>query len=375
MPMNTATKLLLGLLGGSSAAPITYLFRDEFTTDVAAGNVNGSAGEPGPGNWTALDTSNLISKSGGELVINGKPLSGAGNNGVLSPLFARVAGLSAVWGGTTITTPGYSRLGLHNSIASDPTPTIIVSPTAWDVDGVILPSFGASITGVAIVLFQSKTALFIQQAGIWTLYWMSNKYPATATVGALWWFSEYFTATISAGQVSICQLTVPFDTDTGIATLNVASPVDATEYTGDADGILDLTVTAPGTLDGSASTRCGFYYRADSDLSPAWHAYVDGTGAFNLDSIDAGGTRTNRIAVAGVITGGGTRTLRVIVAGTKHNAYTLSGTTWTKRGSEINVSLNDAVTTIEPSVPAGWTAANLQSWPRTSAAYAELDRV
>jgi len=203
-----------------------------------------------------------------------------------------------------------------------------------------------------------------------------------------WWDDLVNTASLYASMGSVAagainqtldylyirQLPAPFTTDHGFATLNIASPTDATEYTGDADGIIDLTVTAPGTLDGSASTRCGFYYRADSDLSPAWHCYVDGTGAFNLDSIDAAGTRTNRISVAGVITGGATRTLRVIAVGTKHNAYSLSGTTWAKHGAEITLSLNNAVTTIEPSVPAGWTAADLRSYPRTSPAYAELDR-
>jgi hypothetical protein len=125
-----------------------------------------------------------------------------------------------------------------------------------------------------------------------------------------------------------------------------------------------LTVTAPAVLDGDANTRCGFYYRTDADLAPSWHCYVDGTGAFRLDSIAADGTRTNRVNAAGAIAGGATITLRVHRYTTKHDVYTLASTTWTKRGAQINVSLNDAVTTIEPSAPAGWTIADLRSWPR-----------
>lgn len=64
--MNTAHKLLLGLLGGS--AGITWLFRDTFTTDASAPLGTPLNAEPGPGQWTVADTNNRYSKANGQLV-------------------------------------------------------------------------------------------------------------------------------------------------------------------------------------------------------------------------------------------------------------------------------------------------------------------
>lgn len=44
---------------------IKYLLRDEFITDLAAGSVNGTAAEPGPGTRTVRDVENKLSISGG----------------------------------------------------------------------------------------------------------------------------------------------------------------------------------------------------------------------------------------------------------------------------------------------------------------------
>jgi hypothetical protein len=371
MPMNAAKLLLLNVLGGS-AEPVTYLFRDEFTTDEAAPLASPRTAEPGPGVVTLVDTANTMSIASGALTMV-KGSSGTATDPIYrTGPYTRETGLALITrykrgqnysgvGWMASTSFGVSSQMLYADFGMKIRPsgavTIPLAVGAYGVFGIVLRSSGAWI-------FNLTTG---------ELAWwddLSNPASLYAALGS-----------VAAGPIDqamdylyIRQLPAPFTTDHGFATLNIASPTDATEYTGDADGIIDLTVTAPGTLDGSASTRCGFYYRADSDLSPAWHCYVDGTGAFNLDSIDAAGTRTNRISVAGVITGGATRTLRVIAVGTKHNAYSLSGTTWAKHGAEITLSLNNAVTTIEPSVPAGWTAADLRSYPRTSPAYAELDR-
>lgn len=58
-------------------AIIGYLLRDEFTTNLAAGSVNGTAAEPGPGTRTVTDTSNCIIIRDDVLVINGNAGWGA----------------------------------------------------------------------------------------------------------------------------------------------------------------------------------------------------------------------------------------------------------------------------------------------------------
>ena len=50
------------------AAPPYYLIRDEFTTDRAAGAVNGTAAEPGPGARTTVNANAKLSISGGKAV-------------------------------------------------------------------------------------------------------------------------------------------------------------------------------------------------------------------------------------------------------------------------------------------------------------------
>lgn len=366
MPMNAAKLLLLNVLGGDGS-PVTYLFRDEFTTDEAAPLTSPRTAEPGPGTWAVTDTGNVLSVAGDALdcAVNTTMPSLVTTNA-----FTVAAGLTCVTRWAQVS--GYMNVGLNSStrrwrgvgLANGITPA----------SGQNVPVTNNDYYRTATVVTATGDTLFLINGGVqypdWVLVWVQF-----STLGGSIGCS--IASGSNGSRVKVDYMRVYMVTSlaiNSILTLNITSPADQTEYTGDADGIIDLTVTAPGSLDGSATTRCGFYYRADADLTPAWHCYVDGTGAFNLDSIDAAGTRTNRITAAGVITGGGTRTLRVICAGTKHHAHSLNGTTWTERGSEVNLSLNDTVTTIEPSIPAGWTAANLRSYPRTSSAYAELDR-
>lgn len=368
----------------SGAAPTVYLLLDEFTADEAAPVTSPRTSIPGPGTLTFTQTDGQFSTSGGALVFAQQttPNFAGSDQSFTSAVLSRVAG-RMVRLDLTIT-GGSGNRDIHmawygNSSATRANSTgalylVGTSIAAQPEEVAILLGFTILNTAVKVYSVLRSTGAFLFLSG------------GTLTTPTLLWVSDVGAGNAYAGlstiegagnlrDIVVTDLPAPFATDYGIATLNTASPADATEYTGDASGVIDLTVTAPGVLDGSATTRCGFYYRADADLTPAWHCYVAGDGAFYLDSIAGDGTRTNRITVAAVIAGGGTRTLRVITTGSKHNAYTRSGATWTKRGAEINVSLNDAVTTIVPSVPAGWSVANLRSYPRTSAAYSALDVV
>lgn len=59
-----------GLLPMFGASGVTYLLSDEFTTDRAAGAVNGTAAEPGPGgNRAVSDSGNKLSISSGKLAL------------------------------------------------------------------------------------------------------------------------------------------------------------------------------------------------------------------------------------------------------------------------------------------------------------------
>ena len=93
--------------GGSAAIEITYLLRDDFTTDRSGGAVNGTAPEPGPGgNRVAADTGSRMTISSAELQI---ALGGTYNDPVLrwSPL-SKAVGLAI--GFTVIQTEAASGL-------------------------------------------------------------------------------------------------------------------------------------------------------------------------------------------------------------------------------------------------------------------------
>jgi len=279
MPMNTAKLLLLNVLSeGGGAAPITYLFRDEFTTDEAAPIASPRTAEPGPGTLTLLQLEGSLSISGEQLVIDGTGVTGWAKLGPYVQ-FARAAGRAmfttytrtANGAGDTSTGVGWGK----SAFSADALQYGLAFSGAkhYAVNGGTFRELGDFTLGVlykvAHVLQSTGSFLFMTEgAGNWELRWVeeittdANPYAQLVNrvpIGT----SDY---------LRVRDLPAPFDTTQAIATLNVASPADATEYTGDADGIIDLTVAAPGTLDGSASTRCGFYSRADSDLSPAWNS-------------------------------------------------------------------------------------------------------
>ncbi len=70
-----------------------YLLQDEFTTDLAAGSVNGTAAEPGPGTRTVVDNESKLSIVGGKLTFaGGKAVPGYGDPSLWGTAFARQAG-------------------------------------------------------------------------------------------------------------------------------------------------------------------------------------------------------------------------------------------------------------------------------------------
>ncbi len=72
---------------------IHWLLRDEFTTALTAGNVDGTAAEPGPGTRAVTDTGSHLAISGGNLVLDGGLVSPAyGDPGMTYAVQTRTAG-------------------------------------------------------------------------------------------------------------------------------------------------------------------------------------------------------------------------------------------------------------------------------------------
>jgi hypothetical protein len=220
---------------------------------------------------------------------------------------------------------------------------------------------------IAVVLRSAGAFYFVRDPGdLWRLWFVTVSDTSSNLYAG---FDIFHAVSRKLDWLRIRDLPAPFNTDYGIATLHETTAVSGTAYTGVADAIIDLTVTAPNPL----ANTCELRYRVLDDQN-YWTAYFDSAGAFKLDSV-SGGTATNRISVAGVIAAGQTQIIRVICRGTKHACYTLAGATWTWQGSEIDISHQDTQTTIKPVAGTGWVLGQLDCWPRQSPYYAELDRV
>lgn len=134
-----------------------------------------------------------------------------------------------------------------------------------------------------------------------------------------------------------------------------------------ADAIVDFTYTLPAAplVDNTINV---FYRISDASLEAGytcWRAYLQRNGAnnawgFRLDSVSAG-TATNRINVTGV---GDAVGIRVQCAGSLHDCWTTTdGTAWTKRGAQVNVSLNNTSKGINTVYCSGTTPTQLTVTP------------
>lgn len=365
---------------GVTVMTALYGVNDTYTTDRAAGAINGTATEPGPGgNRTAIDTLNRLSLSSSVLISASQSDLSLADNIVRYASVARVAGRAVKIlrkkgsSGNSIVTGGFTA-NASQITGGHTLRTAWVGSSTLDVDGGI----GTGYSEVASndyewdIVLQDPGAYYFVKGGAFTsrtLFFVETTNTATPLYPALNFYR--YTSIVGVDgfdYVRVADLPAPFTTAQGIATLSVASP-SVTDYTGTADQVLDLTLTAPGSI----TTEAGIIYRK-LDASNYWRAYFDTAGALKVDSV-SGGTPTNRINVAGVIAAGQTRTIRVICQGSLNDAFSLSGSTWTKRGSQINVSHQNTQTTVQPDIGAGWTAANLRSYPRTSSQYTILDSV
>jgi hypothetical protein len=239
--MTTARKLLLGLLGGGGTA-ITYLFRDEFTTDLTAGNVNGTAAEPGPGTRSVVD-------SGSYMTITSSQLYTTNHAGAFTdPRFyvndgqARVCGKALFfqvktdiasiggWFSDTLGATGKSVLSLYQLNGT----TAQSFPGGDTADATTVNT----VYSVACILRGTGGYIVVKggsQYPTWTLIW-PHLLGTTTPLYPL--FSGNGGGAIWRDNIGVTQLPAPFNTDDGIATqtMNPASVNDT--ITHEANAIL-----------------------------------------------------------------------------------------------------------------------------------------
>lgn len=169
---------------GKAAGIFDYLINDTFTTDRAAGAVNGTKAEPGPGLRDVNDTGSKLSLSGGSLVI-ASAAPGTGNPRLLYAAQGRRAGLVAI---IALATPASGSAGpARAGWTYSPTGIYGTEAVAFANSNVLEArvnltnvTVGASALGtsyiVAVVLRASGAFYFIKGGAFsnWTMLWSST---------------------------------------------------------------------------------------------------------------------------------------------------------------------------------------------------------
>jgi hypothetical protein len=136
------------------------------------------------------------------------------------------------------------------------------------------------------------------------------------------------------------------------------------------NSIIDFFFTDPAAV---AGRTVQLWFRVQDDQN-YWTAYVKVNDAatnwdFNLDSVVAG-VATNRLHVTNI---NGQDGIRIICDGNLIDCYTRNGSTWTKRGSQVNNSTLATATGLTTLYSTGTTPSQLINYKRSSSAYSVLD--
>lgn len=190
-----------GLLPMFGASGVAYLLRDEFTTDRAAGAVNGTAAEPGPGVRVVSDSGSRYSITGGI----GNVVSGSGSYGNPAAYYdvavARAAGRLLK---TRITVVNWSAaqfpMGWSRTTTANWTGFANVAHAFITIGSALSAAGnagnGSSVTSVLTNGAEYQLAISLRAVGAiymikggsysnWSLLWLSTT-DNTATVYAAW---------------------------------------------------------------------------------------------------------------------------------------------------------------------------------------------
>jgi len=232
----------------NAAAALTYILRDQFSTNASAPLTTPRTCEPGPGTLTLVDTNNIISIASERLTINGTP---AANDRVVSSAQTRNAGrafLLSVPTRTTVTSAII--LGLAQTATGAPDYAIDYSTTSAirlkQGTGAIDASFslGTGIHDFAFIMRGTGAFLLTRNGGSgdYRLAWVYNL--QTASEIARIFFSSAAAMNFTADDFRIIDLGSVWTNDYGIAIDRKATTSANDTITTAADGTVEHTLTA-----------------------------------------------------------------------------------------------------------------------------------
>lgn len=342
----------------ANTSSITYLIRDEFTTDRTAGAINGTAAEPGPGTRTVTDGNSKLSISGGQLSF-ATGGAGGGNPSLHYELQNRVPGLLLV-SAASYTLQGLPYIGWDNNTTTTPVDALSgLGGTTLNVrrnSAAISAGVIATSTTYRLITIQRATGMmYLVSGGAFTyptLLYISdngsgNFYPTSSTVVATLVATVDYIRVIASGWLPVPLVSGGFgstwETSDGLGHAEgVAGGVGAgggsvswTQQIGTwanssgsaaasalsggvavataASGKADVIVTAEVTR---SAGNAGISARW-SDSSNYVFAYHDGTNAVLVKKV--AGVDTTLVNAAATYSAGAE--LRLIIEGTKFRLY------------------------------------------------------
>lgn len=341
--MRTATKLLT--LFGSTISP-PYLVRDQFTTNLSAGSVNGTLAEPGPGTRTVVDSGNHLSIASNRVVAS----AAAANDDPILHYGGRTpqAGLTAKWTLRFVTLFGAS--GWVLSATPGGVPTLGFQRNAANTIVPVPPNGGGDLVVTANVDYTAWACQFAQggalflQGGSGT-YTYTNPTLLWVDDAIVWGSTCYFMPVIAqtAGlntQVDNVEITVQpaLSNAAAMAIVNISNPASGVGYATVTDPLIYLAVSLV-----TASMANGDYveirYRV-VDANNYWRLHMEkiaGTLNLSFGTVTAGVVDT---PVAAFNVSSGITDLAIRCVGSAHSIFTRASGTWTKRTGTTSATFN-----------------------------------
>lgn len=167
----------MGGVGFSSPSGVSYLLNDEFTTDRAAGSVNGTAAEPTGGTRTVRDVSTTLSITGSKLTAVAPTVSNFYERDIVYPAITRVAGrMIFVTANLTSTNFSSSLIALYKT--ANPTTYSSATMMHWlspHTNTTITYLFEGGFTGPALTIaaqtgVEKTTMLALRASGVFIFH-------------------------------------------------------------------------------------------------------------------------------------------------------------------------------------------------------------
>lgn len=353
-----ARMLVTNLLGSAAAGGVTYLLRDEFTTNAGAPMATPRTCEPGPGSLNLTDTGSVLSISSNRLQWTAMTVSNRDPRAISASTLTRAAGVAlagifnvsgrALVGWDTVTTrsPQTHAIQVAGGSALE-----YINPSAISI------TFDALTINTDyewMIVLRGTGAIALIKGGSqfseWSILWVddtvntSGMYPGVGVANG--------TSTCRHDDLRAAQLASPWTSDYGAVTNRTASPTTGDQLAHEANGIIEIIWTAATGATFELDVR-----RTDDDNR--WIVRCDQAGStIKLIERNAG-VETERASSAQTWSNGTQYRIVSICYGNTIRNYVQ----YTAKGNYTSASFNNTATIAEINASAG-AVSNFVTWPR-----------